>query len=264
MVRLSLARRLTGGIGALVIAAGCTGKTLAVGSGSAEETGGGDAGGGRGGSPVAWTGYVENYAFPSGSDVVTLALATAADGTVTGTARFGTLPLYAPPTDPSSGYPPTESFLQSELPTSDPESYLFTIQGGTLDGTRLRFSVDQYEIWTQWCALQTTTYLWPDQTGPDGGALYACVPNGPLMGNGTQCSMELDGGDSSISCDKWVLCNGPGSVATCTCNASTCWWQAGAGGPIYSFDMQVTPTTMDGTVGGLAGGPITVHFDRSP
>src|SRR6202035_5879754 len=92
------------GFGAVGLVAGCTGKVLSVGSGASQGGDGGAAGDADWGSSTG------------AGDVLTLTLTTASDGTVTGTAKFGTLPPYAPPTDPNASYPPTESFQQSEFP----------------------------------------------------------------------------------------------------------------------------------------------------
>src|SRR5580698_3006030 len=48
----------------------------------------------------SYSGYVESFMFPDGSDTLFFTLAFLDDGTVTGTVRFGNAPLLAPPTDP--------------------------------------------------------------------------------------------------------------------------------------------------------------------
>jgi hypothetical protein len=40
-----------------------------------------------------YTGYIESFMFPDGSDTIVFTLTFNDDGTVTGTVRFGTAPL---------------------------------------------------------------------------------------------------------------------------------------------------------------------------
>lgn len=242
----------------------CDGKALSVGAGPAD-----------GGSTVAWNGYIENHTFPSGSDVITLNLTTAPDGTVTGTAEFGTVPLYAPPTNPNVGYPPWEEDAGQQQPYGvplpyDPEGFLFTVRDGTLDGSRLRFSVDPDEIWSAWCALQTP-YLVSAVAGEDGASLYtySCLP--PSAGDSSPCKVESecqafgecadeDGGLATVDCAKLALCAPQDSP--CACDAGSC-SEAVDPSNDETFDLQVTATTMDGNLGGGNGTPIDVHFDRA-
>src|ERR1700722_6887455 len=100
----------------LILAIGCTGKVLTVGSGAAS--------GPSAPASTTWTGYVENFQFLSGPDVVSMTLQNGSNGAVTGTVRFGPLPLLSPPTNPEVGYPP-----QTGNQADDIEHFDFTILG---------------------------------------------------------------------------------------------------------------------------------------
>ncbi len=264
-------RRGLWAVGALVMLIGCSAKVLTVGAGpapAAPSTGdGGGNPGTSGSSATVWTGYLENSKLPSGSDVVSMTLTIAADGTVTGTTLFGGLPLLSAPTDPDVGYPPG-SVQNDFLPyLNQPDHFEFKIANGTLAGTRLTFSLDETQVWAQWCALQTKTYGWynvvSDAGVDDAASLlgYSCLPNAGVSETSGVCTLDTPA-PMTVACDKIPLCNVPPGIGPCTCTATGCSWMSDPNHGGYTFDMQVTANAIDGTVNGLPNGDANVHFTK--
>ena len=155
---------------------GCGGKST---SGSMQPDGSGTSG-----APDAeataptfidgtWIGYAENYMFPSGSDVITMTLKVSGS-VVTGTMKFGNGKPPAPATNPDVDYPPAYGEDDSGCTGGYPipfagEGFVYAIEMGTFDGSRLRAGVAMAELWTGWCALQTSY-----ATGS--GCGYSCLP----------------------------------------------------------------------------------------
>jgi hypothetical protein len=206
-----------------------------------------------------YTGYIESYMFPDGSDVVVMQL-TFAGGTVTGTVYFGTGAPLAPPTDPSVGYPP--GYNGSSQPPF--EGFDFTILTGTYAAPRVQLSIAQTEIWKQWCQIQTTIYPWDNGNASDGGCgtplTYACLPNGSTMG-GTSCAISWcqQQAWTPVDCGKLQLCS-PTS-GPCTCTATSCTLSLPSTGGV-AFDMQLASGALDGSVTGLDGQVHNVHLMR--
>ncbi len=196
-----------------------------------------------------WSGPIDNVAFPSGSGAVTLALSQNGNA-IAGTVTFGKgLPPPAP-TDPNAVYPPNlaVSALQQPMPNDYVEGFVFTIENGTFDGSRLQFGVVAEDVFAAYCALQPQT--WAD--GSDGGAPYACLPPWGFFCNGqTEMCTSTNPNDSSqtitYSVEKQDLCS-PG--ATCICNATTC---AVTTTPDIAFDMTCTNGAFSGTIAGALG-----------
>ena len=216
----------------------------------------------EGGSPLAvFTGYFENYMFPSGSDALYMDLALGADGmTVTGVAVLGTGTPPPPPTQPNVGYPP--GWMGSPTVV---EGYAYTALSGTLASQRLRFGIDFAEPWAEWCQIQT---VYPIGNGMPG---YACCPGtecGFQMGPGTgfgACQVPLcDGGagpfpNVPIDCEQGSLCGAFNGGNVCTCAANGCTHPLIAA---IQFDMQLTPMHLDGSAADLPNiqGNVNVHL----
>ena len=66
--------------------------------------------------PTTWTGYVEGYQFPSGSNAIRLAFAIDSYGQVAGMVFFGDGPPPPPATDPNVGYPPVSFLVANNNP----------------------------------------------------------------------------------------------------------------------------------------------------
>jgi len=200
------------------------------------------------GDAQAWTGYVENYAFPSGSDTVKIAFAVDSAGQVTGTVILGNGTPPPPATDPNVGYPPGYNDQQQPLLFGPPnyiaEGYAYTMRGGTLAGPRLRFGVSLTELWRDWCALQT----------PIPGA-FSCVPNLGAAFTSTGCYQTNPATNEmvTVDCGKLSLC-WAGSV--CQCDASGCQAQDGNNS---MFDISINNDRADGSMD-----THNVHFTRDP
>jgi hypothetical protein len=106
-----------------------------------------------------------------------------ADKGLCGTIMFGTqtVPITIPPaTDPTVNYPPaalnlgTNPINPSSLPTP---AFLYTILNGRIDGQRVRFNYSIDEIFNSWCALQTSYARTEDCTD------FGCLPNWPAQGS---------------------------------------------------------------------------------
>ncbi len=211
------------------------------------------------GPTQSWTGYVENYTFPSGSDVIKLSFAYDSNGQAVGQVLLGNGTPPPPATDPNVGYPPgfTGPFLPNEI-----EGFAYSMVGGTFAASRLRFTIEGSEPWAGWCALQT-----PPSDGSSG-----CLPNfsSAEMG-GTQCSYTTssDGPTIVVDCGKWYLCYGPLAIPggfMCLCSSAGCGAQPGL--LSTSFDMFLANGAASGSMVGSAvsGGetPYNIHFVQDP
>jgi hypothetical protein len=224
-----------------------------------------------------WTGYIENYMFPSGTNVVTMTLSLSGSfetfggsltNIVTGTMVFGSGKAPPPATDPNVDYPPGYGLTPSGGPRTPPsvpppfagEGFVYTIEMGTFDGVSLRTGVSTVELWKTWCALQTSYLV---QVSP---ATYGCLPGSdgygsPAgVGGSWTCSVTnpMTQAKVPVDCGKcFVLCNGPPPFRPCRCDANGCtvsWLASDA-----TFDMAVSGSKADGTTAGQFGDH-NVHF----
>ena len=85
----------------------------------------------------------------------------------------------APPTDPNVGYPAS---IYSDKPgntsgtgtqTALVEGFLYPIDAATVATNRIELGVDENELYTAWCQLQTS-YDWSDPANGISG--YYCIP----------------------------------------------------------------------------------------
>jgi hypothetical protein len=182
------------------------------------------------GATQLWTGYLENYQFPSGSDAVKLSFATDPAGdVVAGTVTFGAGSPPPPATDPDTRYPPGPTQIST---TTVVEGFPYTIARGTLTASRLRFTIWQTEVWTGWCALQT-----PVPNSP------LCVANaGYSIGGSDLCYQQ----GVQVNCDKLTLCDGQ----VCACTGAGCAVNYFGG---VEFDMALSTNGADGSITGQLG-----------
>jgi hypothetical protein len=236
-------------------------------SGSGSEGGGNDSGG-TGSSPLdgTWTGYIESFTLPSGSDVVSMTFANQGSGPITGTVTFGTQPAPAPATNPGVGYPtninwgmPVDGFLG--------EGFVYTAQQIAIESPRVQLGVVSKELWKGWCALQPQTYGWSDDGG---GPRYGCLP-------GWGCTVSASGAGCFLTnpmnqmvlvdCGLLALCLPGGCFwggeegAVCLCSASSCTVDIAM--PDITFDMQLTGDQLNGSMAGsLSSSVLNVHLTR--
>ena len=244
---------------ALAFLAACHGPSLDVGSSVDAGTDGSPAPG------TTWNGYFESFQLLSGSDHVTLKVNIAPDGTVTGTALLGDLPLLDPPTNPDLGYP-APILPDGGGPPNTLEHFKFTILDGRIENSRFTFRLQRSEMWGVWCQLQTRVYPYR-RTGTGEILGYSCVPNttsGPNpSGPGCFWHDDMTNTDVQIDCNKLALC---GPQWPCSCTPTRCAddLQSTYPGGSISFDLHMSDGRADGSVTGIAptGPPITVHFTR--
>ncbi|XYH98523.1 hypothetical protein ACMHYB_01805 [Sorangium sp. So ce1128] len=198
-----------------------------------------------------WEGYVENYNFPSGTDVIQIDIDTVEGTSIQGKVRFGGGAPVPPPVDPDVGYgPSTGPNAEPEFkynPYLPHEGFDFTILDAQLTDRRLLFTVDPRELWTSWCELQTSYPMTP------GGDNYMCMPNEAMM-SGPDGSCIL--GDQPTDCGYIALCR----LQVCNCDASGCTVDRRNG---ISFDVAVDGQEANGSV--AFGGPLyNVRLTRDP
>jgi hypothetical protein len=235
------------------------------GSGSSGGSGGGS--GGSGSSPLdgTWTGYIESFMLPSGSDVVSMTFANQGSGPITGTVTFGTQPAPAPPTNPSVGYPtsinwgmPVHGFLG--------EGFVYTAQQIAIESPRVQLGVVSRELWKAWCALQPQAYGWANDGG---GPPYGCLPNWGCGSSETGAGCFLTSPMNqmvTVDCGLMALCfmggcGGGGEGAVCLCSATSC--AVDMTMPDISFDMQLASDQLNGSLAGsLSSSVLNVHLTR--
>jgi hypothetical protein len=253
--------------GCALAASGCGGRALDVGSidGGLALTGRGvDAETDAPAGPL-WNGTLKNAQLSDGSNRLVMTLSISADGVATGTLQLGDGQLLAPPTDPNVGYPPGVTF-PSAGPLGYFEGFRYTILGGRLSGSDLTFRVAEFELWTQWCALQTTTYSWGEFPEDDAGPYYSCVPNWSWGGQEDGgCTMQnpTTMADEPFDCGKITLCES----SPCDCSMTGCHvkseTQPSLTMPFLSFDLTMNGSTADGTMSGAPFGNDVVAFVRA-
>jgi hypothetical protein len=185
-----------------------------------------------------WEGYVENFQFRSGSDVIRIDITAVQGTTITGTVRFGTGATLPAATDPLVGYPAGPDYdggYELKLPF---EGHDFTMQDAVLTDHRLRFSISPLDLWKGWCEMQTP------HVADDSGASYLCSINGYTL-SGNTCTA----GGVPADCGHSLLCQ---KTQVCACNAAGC---AVNVGEKLDFDVAFDAQEATGSVVGLARQP---------
>lgn len=167
-----------------------------------------------------WSGYVEAYTFPSGTDKIRVVL----DEQGSGSLQIGEGDLAAPPTDPDVGYPPslvalapeTALLIMSNLAVENlHEGIAYPIANATLASQRLRFQFDALSAYTDWCELQSA---YPQPTSPPS---YGCIPGGGINESAEGvCSVQMSAESDEqvpVDCVKAFEC-----MFVCACDATSC------------------------------------------
>jgi hypothetical protein len=262
--------------GTVAIGSGGTGSggRASGGSGGTPFTGSGGAGGVRpprdaGGSVVtdagpsgpdvgvlganqSWTGYVENYQFPSGSDLITITFASDAAGNMVGTVTMGSGTPPPPATDPNVAYPPIVTTLsQNALAYFAAAQYVaegfgYPMDDGILLAARMRFDVNLYDLWQSWCAIETPAMDGSGSCVPDWNGIDSQSTSGQPI-----CSLvnPADNQQVQIDCGKELLCQ----EAVCACSTNSCTARQGSNSAKLSFDLSITDERADGSVIGELG-----------
>jgi hypothetical protein len=210
------------------------------------------------GPSQTWTGYVENFMFPSGSDTLAVSVAADAQGNTVGTITLGHGTPPAPATDPNIGYPPSleMSSLGLGLATAInfyAEGYPYTFDQGTQTSQRLKFTAKLNQMWAGWCSLET-------EAGDSG----TCLPNtgGMSSGDGKSCAYgdpNHPGKYIPVDCGRFALC---GFASVCTCTASGCSLNPSMGS-IVSLDIAINGGAANGSLEGPFGNQ-SVQLTKSP
>jgi hypothetical protein len=232
--------------------AGCGGQALDVGSNDGGASGAhgvlplGPSPDASGVAKQVWTGHLVNQQFPDGSNTLTLTLDFAPGGQVTGTLLLGDGALLQPPTDPNVGYPPGNQGVVTYV-----EGFPYTIFDASWSASVLWFQISEYEVWVQWCSLQTSYFIKGNDAGPQPPApdSYECLPTGGTA-DSTGCYLQNqgDGGQSPIDCGKLRLCGGFGQDSVCQCSAASCLGNSSPRRPGAWFHLSLAGTTATGTI----------------
>jgi hypothetical protein len=212
-----------------------------------------------------WCGQLENHQFADGSDALTLTLEFASGGRVTGSLLLGSGALLAPPTDPNAGYPPGASFGSFRAPLV--EGFPYTILGGTLSGSHLTFHAALFEVWTKWCAIQTSYLVGQGSYSASPGATpsgHSCLPPySEQFPTGCFQGIPPPSPDASpmtspqltpIDCGKLELCE---FSSPCRCVATGC--TVNPWSPSITMDLAMAGGKADGSMSGEFG-TYNVHF----
>lgn len=198
-----------------------------------------------------WTGYLENYQFPSGSDAVVITLSTSTSGARTIVFGQGSPP--APPTDGTTGYTPNGA-MGSAILSSITEGFVYTVLSPSLDGSRLRFGVETLEPYRPWCELQTS-YSWTSNA-----CVFGCLPNWAGQGGTSSAdTTTLDNPDGGmnliVNTGVFTLCN---PYRVCDCGPAGCTVRLDQ--PDWTVDMQFTTGHLDGSIAFSAGEVHNMHL----
>jgi hypothetical protein len=180
---------------------------------------------------------------PDDDDLVTLYVESRDATTISGAIVFSSGVLPAPGTDPLHGYLPAEQYatIYPEYPNiywrrlQPPnvwKGYALSLLNGTIDGTRVRFTVHPSEQWRTWCELLAGY--------PNG----LCVPDTQIddIEDGLAGSAPVDLDLCVIDglrydCLKFAMCGGRNLSQYCSCEGCGC--SASTIGQHLSFDLQL-------------------------
>ncbi len=259
--------------GALVLTSACGGQVGGTASDGGtpdargiDGNGGGDTGtteGGTGSTTLdgTWTGYIQSFMLPSGSDVISMTFQ--GNGPFTGTVTFGTQAAPAPATSPNVGYPTSVNWLMP-VPDFLGEGFVYTALTIDVTSARVRLGVVSHELWKVWCGLQQQTYSWANGNQ---GSPYECVPNWGCGGSPTGCFQTNPTTNQmvAVDCGKLDLCaggcGGAGVGPVCSCTATSCTVDMST--PDIKFDMQLSGNMLSGGMTGpLSPSVLNVYLTR--
>ena len=202
---------------------------------------------------TTWTGYIDGYQFPSGSNMIRLALGI---GQITGMVVLGDGPALPPATDPNVGYPPDYHLANGVYWA---EGFAYSIVYGKAAPWQLQFAIQNNELWSDWCAEQT----------PVAGS-STCLPNWPgdhiigTNGSPDQCYQQdpANGRKTVVDCGKYDLCI---TYPVCACSAPACVLNPNSDQQaIFNLAIPDNSAIATGTVNGIAGPGAPVHFTQDP
>jgi hypothetical protein len=206
-----------------------------------------------------WDGYIEGWMSLEGVDQVHIVFDSATgDGPRTGVVVFGTGTAPPQATDPTVGYPlgidwrsgsgSRAGFVRT-FPSLGVE---YPIRAGSVEGARVRVTVDLDSLWDCWCAMQT-----PYPQGPSASG-FGCTPNTGGHGDASGCWYNDPAGGPPIMADcGWISLCGASGPSVCTCSETAC--TSSDAYPI-DFDFHVSGSEGTGTVD--LTGAFTVRLTR--
>jgi hypothetical protein len=240
----------TGCVWGLVV---CVGLATGCSSDSNVDIGDGQAEQGLSAYAHSWDGYAEAYQFFDGSDRVRLTLDAEGKGTI----RVGDAALLPEP-KPGDAAP-----SDSPSPATD---FVFAVTA-RLEGSRLRFDLNEWQRYDTWCRLQTPVAYSPEHPG-----VYSCIPFPISLASrpGGGCVAQ-DGSEYPLPCPSYSACG-----SYCECSATSCeasdnpvsvqLFGPSAAVPSSSFDgvLSADHAELTGTLfqQGGSGGGVTVHLRR--
>jgi hypothetical protein len=240
----------TGCVWGLVV---CVAVTTGCSSDSNVDIGDGRAEQGLRAYAHAWDGYAEAHQFFDGSDRVRLTLD--ADGK--GTIRVGDSVLLGEPVQGDAAPPDSPS------PATD---FAFAVTA-RLEGSRLRFELNEWQRYDSWCRLQTPVAFSAEHPG-----VYSCIPSAILLSSGPNGGCVDQGGQEyPLPCSSYSACGG-----NCECSATSCKASDNPASvqlfgptgrlPSSSFDgvLSADQTELTGTLfqQGGSGAVVSVHLHR--
>jgi hypothetical protein len=163
----------------------------------------------------SWDGHAENWSFGSNcSDRVRLTI----DAHGAGTLQVGN-PTLPPATNANVEYPPGATGIPPNDPATDLwEGFPYPTHLTRVEAGRLQFGVDLFDIFSDWCALQTPdeVYCTPNYLPGEARAAVIDLPDG-----GTECTLVASDGANpqTIDCGKFGLCI---QDSPCACDQSSC------------------------------------------
>ena len=175
-----------------------------------------------------WVGRIENYQFPSGSNLVHLFIEGADDKSFCGSVTFGVGPLPPPATNPDVGYPPGVDIqlLHSTPAWHGPyEGFNYRLSQATVSGNDIRYTIYTREAWKSWCVLQAS---YPENR------YFRCMPNGigemsreAGADGGAECALVDSSNRTVIDCDKLILCGGTSASPSANATQWDAWRMCG-------------------------------------
>ena len=194
------------------------------------------------GATGTWSGHLESFELPSGSDAIRIEIEEGPGGEITGVVVFGDAPPPPTPTDPDLGFP--QGWTLTERVE---EGFRYTIVSGLREGDRVRVAIDARQLWADWCPLQTP---FPLSTSPGSG--FSCVPNLGFSVRDMDCRLGPDpetGVEEPIDCTKLDLCL---HAQVCLCEESGCFVAPGVDEIVFDLTRDAEGT-LSGSVRGIAG-----------
>lgn len=190
-----------------------------------------------------WTGYLENFTFPSGSDALEIALSAAGEQ-MSAAVTLGAVGL----PEPSFEWPPADGgpIIPDTLATHVREGFRYQAVDLRWESRRLKLRVRLRDSWTEYCAAYPLVTV-------DDYSFYC--PRSGGYGPDTGCIVEVRDSHVPVDCSLIARCFDP----RCKCDESSC----------VAMDVEagVDLTLGDGFADGsvvFEGLPINVHLVRQP